>query len=120
MTKIMPHHLHFPPPGTLNEPKQSSSADFKQALQKAESGIQLSKHAAKRMQERDISISSETWRTMDQKLSEAEQKGVTDSVVITADAALVVNTASRTVITAVERGESTGSIFSNINGTIIL
>ena len=46
--------------------------------------------------------------------------GVTDSLVLTKEAALVVSAKNNTVITAMGRDEASSQIFTNINGTILI
>ena len=92
---------------------------FKDALEK-ETSIVISKHAQKRLDERNISIQDSKWQEIQMKISEAKTKGIRDSLVVTNDAALIVNVPNNTVITAMNREEANSQIFTNINGTIIL
>ncbi|WP_077617820.1 TIGR02530 family flagellar biosynthesis protein [Bacillus sinesaloumensis] len=92
---------------------------FKDALEK-ETSIVISKHAQKRLDERNISIQDYKWKEIQMKISEAKTKGIRDSLVVTNDAALIVNVPNNTVITAMNREEANSQIFTNINGTIIL
>ncbi|MFD2616885.1 TIGR02530 family flagellar biosynthesis protein [Terrilactibacillus laevilacticus] len=82
--------------------------------------VKISKHAKQRMDERNINLSNAQWNKMHTKLIEAKNKGITDSLVITQNAALVVSAPKNTVITAMNRKEAEAHIFTNINGTIIL
>lgn len=92
---------------------------FKDALEK-ETSLVISKHAQKRLDERNISIQDSKWKEIQMKISEAKTKGIRDSLVVTNDAALIVNVPNNTVITAMNRDEANSQIFTNINGTIIL
>lgn len=83
-------------------------------------GIKVSKHAKSRLQERNIEISKDTWSQISEKMSEARQKGVEDSLVVLNDATLIVSTKNQTVVTALDRAESQSQIFTNINGTIFI
>ncbi|MEH7234768.1 TIGR02530 family flagellar biosynthesis protein [Bacillus sp. JJ1562] len=98
------------------EPSQIS---FKEALEK-ETSLVISKHAQKRLDERNISIQDSKWKEIQIKISEAKTKGIRDSLVVTNNAALIVNVPNNTVITAMNRDEASSQIFTNINGTIIL
>lgn len=84
------------------------------------SGLKISKHAAERMNQRNITITPDQWSKIDQKLSEAKSMGITDSLVLTDQAAMVVSASNKTVITVMNREEASKQIFSNINGTIVL
>ncbi|UOQ47872.1 flagellar protein [Gracilibacillus caseinilyticus] len=107
-------------PGTKkNTPSTSSAVPFKDVLSQQHS-IQISKHAQQRMQSRNIEVTNEQWTKIESKLQEASQKGVKESLVITDQAAFVVNANNKTVITAMEIAELKSKIFTNITGTIIM
>ncbi|MCO7174695.1 flagellar operon protein [Sporolactobacillus kofuensis] len=82
--------------------------------------LKISKHARERIQERNIHISQNEWNLIHTKMQEAQKMGINDSLVLTKDAALVVNTPNQTVITAMGLDETNTRIFSNINGTIVI
>lgn len=98
---------------------ETSQISFKEALEK-ETSLVISKHAQKRLDERNISIQDSKWKEIQMKISEAKTKGIRDSLVVTNNAALIVNVPNNTVITAMNRDEASSQIFTNINGTIIL
>lgn len=128
MNKIQPHHLYSTPPISRIDTEQNgtnrgTNQQFQEILTQKlgdSSTIKVSKHATQRLAERNISIDPKEWQLITQKVKEAGQKGITDSVVITKNAALLVNAKNNTVITAVNRKDASGQIFTNINGTIIL
>lgn len=122
----MDHRIHVDKPYATpispvkKQPKQQQADnDFKRMLDDAE-GIKVSKHARARMDERHISMDDELWETINQKVRDARKKGVTDSLVLTEDAALLISSENNTVITAMERDEARDNIFTNINGAIII
>jgi flagellar operon protein len=82
--------------------------------------VKVTKHARERMVSRNIHISADEWNQIHDKMREAEKKGVHDSLVLTPQAALVVNAPRNTVITAMNLSEAKSHIFTNINGTILL
>lgn len=94
---------------------------FKDVLhQAARNDVKVSKHADSRLKERNIHIDKTTWQTIGSKMEAAKQKGVTDALVLTDDAALIVSTKNNTVVTALGQAEAQDKIFSNINGTILV
>lgn len=101
------------------KPNSFVSSEFKDALTEAE-GLKVSKHAKERIQKRDILITAKQWKTINEKLGEARQKGITDSLVVTEKATLLVSVKNNTVVTALDREEASNKIFTNINGTIII
>lgn len=92
---------------------------FKETLAQA-TGLKISKHAQKRLDERNISIDQQRWAQINAKVAEAKNKGISDSLVVMDEAALIVNAKNNTVITAMNRSEASSQIFTNINGTILL
>ncbi|AOH54291.1 TIGR02530 family flagellar biosynthesis protein [Peribacillus muralis] len=82
--------------------------------------LTISKHAQMRMNERNIQIAPQTWGKIEGKANEAKKMGVTESLIITDNAALIISTKNNKVITVMDRDEASSQIFTNINGTIIL
>ncbi|MFC5712142.1 TIGR02530 family flagellar biosynthesis protein [Thalassorhabdus alkalitolerans] len=82
--------------------------------------LKISKHADKRLAAREVTISPEQWKKIDEQIKSAKKKGVNESLVLTDKAALIVSAKNETVITAMNRQEANGQIFTNINGTIVL
>ncbi|MCX7841525.1 MAG: flagellar biosynthesis protein [Clostridia bacterium] len=100
-----------------------TGSDFGQILQKKIDGnaeLKLSKHAEMRLQMRNINLSREQKERISSAVAKAEQKGVKDSLVLMDEIALVVNTKSRTVITAVNKSELKDNVFTNIDGAVII
>ncbi|MFC7061206.1 TIGR02530 family flagellar biosynthesis protein [Halobacillus seohaensis] len=116
------HQLHQPQPLPHHtKAKQSQEASFKEAFNEAKSNaLQVSKHAQERLRDRNINIDNQKWKQISSKMSEAKSKGVTDSLVLLKDAALVVSTKNNMVVTAMNKEDTNSHIFTNINGTIIL
>ncbi|QST01589.1 flagellar protein [Pontibacillus sp. ALD_SL1] len=118
------HPLQSHPPLTISStkrtPSKNGNASFKSVLQQELSSIKLSKHAQLRLKERNLYISETEWAKMEERMREANQKGVTDSLILMKDKALVVSTKNNTVITAMNKQEAQSQIFTNINGTIVM
>ncbi|PAE26745.1 TIGR02530 family flagellar biosynthesis protein [Bacillus sp. 7894-2] len=104
---------------TSKQSKNTFSAHLQTAL-RTESQLIVSKHAKQRLQQRGIDISAERWGKIEEKVQEAKQMGVKESLVLLEEAALIVSAKNNTVITAMDRKEAQTQIFTNINGTIIL
>ncbi|RFU71291.1 flagellar protein [Peribacillus saganii] len=104
--------------------RRSFQQNFTQHLQSAFNtktpGLTVSKHAQMRLDQRNITIDNERWARVEEKIGEARKMGVTDSLVLLQDAALIVSAKNNTVITAMDRDEASSQIFTNINGTILL
>ena len=84
----------------------------------AKSMIQFSKHANMRLSSRQITLTGEQLNRVEEGLTRASEKGISDSLVLVDDVALVVNVKSKTVITALNSAQE--NIFSNIDGAVIV
>ena len=80
--------------------------------------IQFSKHAALRLDDRNISLTNDQMERVADGIGKASDKGIRDSLVLVDDVALLVNIKSRTVITAMS--QATDNVFSNIDGAVIV
>lgn len=86
------------------------------ALDKANScNLKISAHANKRLAERNIDMNDSLKASLFKAMGELELKGGKDSLIITKEAAFVVNVPSRTVITAIEGDEMRSGIVTNID-----
>lgn len=112
----IPQHQALKIPSTKTA---ASGSNFKELLE-TQQQLKISKHASNRLQERNIQIDDKQWQAIGQKMTEAKQKGITDSLVVTNQAALLVSAKNNTVVTAMNREEAANRIFTNINGTILM
>jgi len=124
---LMNNYIHPLQQQALKKPvstpskKDTTVNDFKKMLHHASKGnVKVSKHAGERLTERNIQINDATWQLIENKMQAAKQKGISDALVITDEAALVVSTKNNTVVTALHQDEAKDKIFSNINGTILI
>ena len=85
------------------------------------SGINFSRHAVDRINSRQIDVmSGGLLERLSKGLELAESKGSDDAVVIVDSTAFVVNVPSNKVITAVNAGEMSGNVFTNIDTAVIM
>lgn len=123
----MDHRIHqVPPQHALQLPttkkhvnSNTNDLSFKDILGQQQK-LKISKHASERLNERNININESQWKLIENKMKEAKQKGITDSLVLMNEAALLVSTKNNTVVTAMNMDEATNKIFTNINGTILI
>jgi flagellar operon protein len=111
------HALQFP---VTQKPKSiETKLDFKAVLNEQQE-LKVSKHANERLMERNIQLNDKQWQLINDKVSEAKQKGIKDSLVVMNNAALLVSAENHTVVTAMNLEEASNRIFTNINGTILI
>ncbi len=82
--------------------------------------LRFSKHAAMRLSDRHINLSQEQSDRLESGVMKASVKGIQDSLVILDSLAFIVNVPNRTVVTAIDQGEADNSIFTNIDGAVIV
>jgi len=104
---------------TLGKQDLTFEETFRRELQNSQP-LKVSKHAAKRIEDRSLDISLPMWQRIGQKVDEAHKKGVNDPLVLTPEVAMIVSAKNHTVITAMAREELNDQIFTNIDGTIVL
>ena len=102
--------------------KHSSESDlsFREILSSTSSavtGLKFSKHANARLATRNINLSDQQMERLENGTTKAREKGIQESLIMVDDLAFIVNVKNNTVITAV--GDSTDSIFTNIDGAVI-
>jgi flagellar operon protein len=89
------------------------------ASNKSES-VKFSKHAANRLNDRNIELTNEQLERLNDGTKKAGEKGIKDSLVLVDQLAFIVNTKSNTVITAMEQTQTDENIFTNIDGAVIV
>jgi flagellar operon protein len=82
--------------------------------------LKFSAHASQRLKERKIEFDPAMMAKISDAIDKADAKGIDDTLVLTKDAALIVNVKNRTVITAMDRAQMTGNVFTNIDGAVIV
>lgn len=116
VTRPQELHRNIIPGTKKHKPDSKDFAELLQSMNKPK----VSKHAELRMKEREIHFDDNKWAEIASKMKEAKEKGVTDSLVLTDQAALVVSIKNHTVVTVMNRQEADSQIFTNINGTIVM
>lgn len=101
--------------------KTSEGLSFEEILQKQQTGeIKFSKHAANRLNDRNIELTSEQLERLSDGTRKAGEKGIRESLVLVDELAFIVNTGSNTVITAMDQAVTKENIFTNIDGAVII
>lgn len=104
-------------PGTGRPVSTPPATGFGDMLQRANEGIQLSRHAQKRVDRRDLSLDQAQLGRLDSAISRAAEKGSRNSIVMLDDLAVVVDVRQRTVVTAMH--QEGGRVFTNIDSVVI-
>lgn len=84
------------------------------------SQVKFSKHAAGRLSDRNITLTDDQMKRLDEGTQKAGQKGIKESLVLVDDFAFIVNVPSSTVVTAMDQKETKQNAFTNIDGAVIV
>lgn len=107
-------------------PKEGGVSEFKGLLKEIEntkpphSGISLSSHAAKRLQERKIDFDNSEYLKVREAINKLKNKGGKDSLVVTQKAAYIVDVKNNKVVTAVDKGSMNENVFTKIDSTVFM
>ncbi len=112
----------------VNNHRPSADISFDQVLkdkfitteQAARGELKFSKHAAQRLQARNITLSDEQMKRLEQGAMRSEQKGIKESLVVMDDYAFIVNTTNNTVVTAMNKSNEGENIYTNIDGAVFV
>lgn len=108
---------------------QSSKNDFEKELlskilneQNVEnkSEVSFSKHAKKRIEERNLNLDSQEFLKIRGAIDKLKNKGGKDSLVITNNAAYIVDVDNETVVTAMGKDDMAENVFTKIDSTLFV
>ncbi|MBP1561801.1 MAG: hypothetical protein J6C96_11270 [Oscillospiraceae bacterium] len=110
--------------GTAESPQSSDFAkELKNQLDALNSskGVQFSKHAVERLNERNIDLSEDDrLDRLNRAVELAERKGSNDALVMIDTTAFLVSVKNNKVITTLTADDMQGNIFTNIDSTVIM
>lgn len=113
----------FPSGGAKPIQKPEGSTPFQDILREklAKAGApNFSKHAAERVEQRQVELNESSLDRLNEGMRLAEQKGLRDTLILVDRMAFIVNVPNNTVITTVNNDELKGNVFTNIDGTVIV
>ena len=84
------------------------------------SELKFSKHAANRLNDRNISLTDSQNIRLENGVKQASEKGIKESLVLVDSLAFIVNVPNKTVVTALDQTEANSNIFTNIDGAVII
>ena len=116
-------------PGRIDRPLQQKSAagqtsdsPFARVLDQKlpTQGVKFSQHAQDRLRARNITFSAADLANLEGAVNSVAQKGGKESLVMMGDSALVVSVKNRTVVTALDKTQMRGNVFTNIDSAVII
>ncbi len=97
--------------------KSTAGGSFAAELQQAE--LRFSNHAQKRLEKRDIALSTDDLARLSLAVDNAAKRGGKDSLVLMDDMAFVVNVRDRLVVTAVDAKSRGEGVFTQIDSVVL-
>lgn len=91
-----------------------------QGITDADAPLKFSRHAANRLTDRQIELTSSQMERLSEGAQRAGRKGIQESLVLVDQLAFIVNIPNHTVITAMDSTDSNENIFTNIDGAVIV
>lgn len=108
-----------------NKPTEGTeeSSAFKELLEqklKEESQVTFSRHAVERVMERSVDVSSDKLERLNEGVKLAGEKGLKAPLILMDSTAFVVNVKNNRVVTVVNEESLKGTVFTNIDGTVMV
>lgn len=107
-----------PVSGVASRAVQAPAVDFGRFLREAErrsGGVRLSSHAAERLRQRNISLSTGDLERVGVAADRLASKGGRDALVVMDGVGLILDVRNRTVVTAIGRDGLQENVFTNID-----
>lgn len=107
-------------------PKEGDVSEFSKILQKnieekpLHGGIELSTHAAKRLEERKIDFRGDEYMKVKDAMTKLKEKGSQSSLIVSDKAAYIVDVRNNKLVTAVDKESMSENVFTKIDSTIFI
>ena len=82
--------------------------------------LKFSQHAQDRLRARGISMNEAEVGLLNSAVDNVAKKGGKESLIMMGDAAFVVSVKNRTVVTAMDRSQMRGNVFTNIDSAVVI
>ncbi len=83
-------------------------------------GVKLSGHAKKRLEERNLTLDGNEFLKIREGIDKLKQKGGKDSLIVTNQAAYIVDVDNQTVVTAMDKNDMAENVFTKIDSTLFI
>ena len=85
-----------------------------------DNGVRLSGHAKKRLEERNINLDGNEFLKIRDGIDKLKEKGGKDSLIVTNQAAYIVDVDNQTVVTAMDKNDMAENVFTKIDSTLFI
>lgn len=102
-------------------PLKPGQASFDEVLsQIGKKELKFSKHALDRIRSRNIELTQKDLNDISNAVDRAEAKGVKEALILMNDKVFIASVKSKTIITAASEDQLKDSVFTNIDGAVII
>ncbi len=106
---------------TKTKADDNSFAELLERYQREQSAqVNFSKHAQSRIADRNIDIGEAKLERLNEGMRLAREKGLDDTLILVDQTAFIVSVKNGTVVTTLSDKDLSGSVFTNIEGTVII
>ena len=107
------------------EGKRQSNQDpsFTNFLEKEvqeDKNVRFSKHAQKRLEERKVSMDGDEYLKLKEGIDKLKEKGGKDSLIVTNEAAYIVDVDNEMVVTAFDKDDMSENVVTKIDSTLFI
>ena len=120
---IVPIGKPIQPPKPSESRQADKSTSFDSVLQQEltrQSEVKFSKHAAERLQSRNIRLTKDDMNKLSEAVNKAAEKGVKETLIIMGNSAFIANVKNKMIITAATEDNLKNNVFTNIDGAVII
>ena len=119
---VLRHHKRRSPGNSDNGNLGEFKSLLKEKIIEARDGhgINLSNHAAKRIESRQLEVDSNEFIKLRGAIDKLKDKGGQESLVITDKAAYIVDVNNNKIVTAIDKGSIDDSVFTKIDSTLVV
>lgn len=98
-----------------NKPNFSEILNAKTSVKK---DVNFSKHAAQRMEERNLVLNDHDMKKISDAIDLADARGIRNALIISEEITFIVHIKSRTIVTAVDKENMKDKVFTNVDGAV--
>lgn len=89
-------------------------------IQNKDLEIRFSKHAAERLNNRNMNLNMDEINRLKNAFIKAESKGVKDALIIIDDKAFIASINNKVIVTTINKEQLKDNVFTNIDGAVII
>lgn len=116
----MPIVTGTPSSAPQQQTQQAPQTSFAELLKRQQMELTFSKHAVQRVEQRSIALTEANLSRLNEGVRLAQQKGLTDTLILVDSTAFLVHVPDNKVITTIQQDDLKGNVFTNIDGAVVI